>query len=416
MKPNSPRLLTGIDYRISGLGSRSRRRLRILLSLVAISAFGSAWLIREEASAAAEAAALAESMPQSVAAADQATSAAPTSPFAVVSATPDPAPATSAASAMPSVPETLKPASAAVQAAVAAAPTSDEAVVDAITEELEEKPGRKQLTLPAGLKLRSSVVLVVDQNTHEVLAGQNIDAVRPIASLTKLMTALVVTDARQPLDEVLEITREDFDTEKHSYSRLTAGMKFTREEMLILALMSSENRAASALGRNYPGGRAAFIKAMNAKARALGMSRTAFGDSTGLSSRNVSTAQDLAKLVEAAYKVRLIREFSTQTEHTVKPTKRRQLHFVSSNRLVRAKNDWRIGLQKTGFTNEAGRCLVMQATVKGRQIIMVLLDSDGKLTRFADAQRLRQWIESGRNTASAKAQSKSKAKAKAGTS
>lgn len=408
MKPNLSRLLTGIDYRISGLGPRPRRHLRIALSLIAVAAFGSAWLIREEAGAAAADAALPELAAQTVAVADPAVSAAPTSPFAVVSSTPD----ERAVAAAPSVPETLKPSSGAVQAAVAAAPTSDEAVVDAITEELEEKPGRKQLTLPAGLKLRSSVVLVIDQNTHEVLAGQNIDAVRPIASLTKLMTALVVTDAKLPLDEVLEITREDFDTEKHSYSRLTAGMKFTREEMLILALMSSENRAASALGRNYPGGRPAFIKAMNAKARALGMTKTAYGDSTGLSSRNVSTAQDLAKLVEAAYKVRLIREFSTQIEHTVKPNKKRQLHFVSSNRLVRAKNDWRIGLQKTGFTNEAGRCLVMQATVKGRQIIMVLLDSDGKLTRFADAQRLRQWIESGRTTASAKSQSKSKAKAK----
>ena len=214
------------------------------------------------------------------------------------------------------------------------------------------------------LNLKSSVALVADQETQEVLFGKNVDAVLPIASITKLMTALVVLDAQQPMDEILTITSADIDTEKGSHSRLSVGLEFSREDLMLLALMSSENRAASALGRNYPGGRAAFIAAMNRKARALGMNDSFFVDSTGLSSRNVSSAVDLVRLVNASYQSPVIRRFSTQTSHTVHAGKR-VMEFVSSNRLVRYRDDWDIGLQKTGYISEAGRCLVMQAKVHG---------------------------------------------------
>ncbi|KAF7961558.1 peptidase S11 [Cupriavidus sp. UYMU48A] len=241
------------------------------------------------------------------------------------------------------------------------------------------------------LALRSSVALVMDQGTNEVLFQKNPSAVLPIASITKLMTALVVTDARLPMDEVLTITEEDKDTEKHSSSRLRFGTQLTRQELLLLALMSSENRAASALGRNYPGGLPAFVQAMNRKARELGMNDSHFVDSSGLSSSNVSSAMDLVRMVNAAYRNPTIREFSTQTEHEVNVLGRTQ-HYVSTNRLVRGGN-WDIGLQKTGFISEAGQCLVMQARVNGRNVVMVFLDSVGKLSRFADATRVREWLE-----------------------
>lgn len=244
---------------------------------------------------------------------------------------------------------------------------------------------------PDALALRSSVALVVDQNTGEVLFQKNASAVLPIASITKLMTALVVTEAHQPMDELLEITEDDRDFERNTGSRLRYGTMLTREDLLLLALMSSENRAASALGRNYPGGRPAFVVAMNRKARELGMNDTHYVDSNGLSSSNVSSAQDLAKIVMAAYKVPTIRQFTTTTEHTVNANGR-SLHYVNTNRLVRG-GEWDIGLQKTGFINEAGRCLVMQANVHGRNVVMVFLDSAGNLTRFADATRVRNWLE-----------------------
>lgn len=241
------------------------------------------------------------------------------------------------------------------------------------------------------LALRSSVALVMDQNTNEVLFQKNPSAVLPIASITKLMTALVVTDARLPMDEVLTISEDDKDTEKHSSSRLRFGTQLTRQELLLLALMSSENRAASALGRNYPGGLPAFVQAMNRKARELGMNDSHFVDSSGLSSSNVSSAMDLVRMVNAAYRNPTIREYSTQTEHEVNVLGRTQ-HYVSTNRLVRGGN-WDIGLQKTGFISEAGQCLVMQAKVNGRNVVMVFLDSVGKLSRFADATRVRDWLE-----------------------
>lgn len=240
------------------------------------------------------------------------------------------------------------------------------------------------------LDLKSSVALVLDQDTEEVLFSKNSQAVLPIASLTKLMTALVVIEARQPLDEMLTITREDIDTEKGSRSRLAVGTRLSREEMLHLALMSSENRAANALGRHYPGGLGPFVAAMNRKARELGMHDTRFVEPTGLSSRNQSSARDLAVLVKATYDVPLIRELSTSPEYQVVVGKR-QLQYRNTNGLV-FNPSWEIGLQKTGYISEAGRCLVMQAELAGRKLIMVFLDSAGRFSRLGDAERVRRWL------------------------
>jgi len=242
------------------------------------------------------------------------------------------------------------------------------------------------------LKLKSSVALVLDQDTNEVLFAKNSQAVLPIASITKLMTALVVVEAGQSMEEKLSITEEDIDSEKGTRSRLTVGATLTRGEMMHLALMSSENRAANALGRNYPGGLATFVAAMNRKAQSLGMTDTHYVEPTGLSSRNQSSAKDLAALVKVAHEVPLLRELSTSKEYQI-ALGRRQLQFHSTNALV-SNPAWDIGLQKTGFINEAGRCLVMQAQMAGRKLIMVFLDSTGKYTRIADAERVRKWVSS----------------------
>ncbi len=243
------------------------------------------------------------------------------------------------------------------------------------------------------LDLKSSVALVMDQDTNEILLSKNTQAVLPIASITKLMTALVVVEGGQSLDEKITITEEDRDTEKGTGSRLAPGTTLTRAEMLHLALMSSENRAANALGRNYPGGLTAFVAAMNQKAQALGMTDTHYVEPTGLSSRNQSSAKDLAALVKVAHEVPLLREYSTTRDATV-ALGRRQVAFHNTNGLVRS-GSWDIGLQKTGFINEAGRCLVMQASLAGRKLIMVLLDSTGKYSRIGDAERIRKWLTNG---------------------
>lgn len=240
------------------------------------------------------------------------------------------------------------------------------------------------------LALKSSVALVVDQETNEVLFSKNPSAVLPIASITKLMTGLVVSEAQLPLDEVLTITQDDIDTEKGSRSRLAVGTQLTRGEMMHLALMSSENRAANALGRHYPGGLEAFVGAMNRKAQALGMHDTRYVEPTGLSSKNQSSAQDLAVLVKEAYRVPLLRELSTSQEALVQ-VGRRTVQFHTTNGLVRSPQ-WDIGIQKTGYISEAGRCLVMQAQMAGRKLIMVLLDSAGKYSRIGDAERIRKWV------------------------
>lgn len=241
------------------------------------------------------------------------------------------------------------------------------------------------------LALKSNAAFVIDQQTSQVLFEKNASVALPIASLTKLMTALVVVEARQDLEEELEVTADDIDREKNSSSRLRVGSQMSRGDMLHIALMSSENRAASALGRYYPGGLPAFVGAMNAKARMLGMKDTYFVDSTGLSSRNVSSARDLARLVVAAYQHPIIRDFSTDPRYAVN-NGRYQLNYMNSNRLVLNSN-WDIGLQKTGYIAEAGRCLVMQARIDGRPVVMIFLDSKGKDSRLADAGRIRKWLE-----------------------
>lgn len=240
-------------------------------------------------------------------------------------------------------------------------------------------------------QIRSAAVLVMDQETGEILLSQNSENVAPIASLTKLMTALVTLEAGLDLDEKIKITNDDIDTLKGTGSRLRVGSVFTRDDLLKLALMSSENRAASALGRSFPGGVSAFVNAMNAKASEIGMLHTRFVEPTGLSSANVSSAEDLAKLVRATHDVPLIREYSTMTRHEVR-IKGRPAQFVNTNALVRA-GQWDIGLSKTGFIREAGRCLVMQAKFNARSVIIVLLDSFGKYTRVADAKRIRAWLD-----------------------
>lgn len=246
------------------------------------------------------------------------------------------------------------------------------------------------------LGLKSNAAVVIDQNSSQVLFEKNATVSLPIASLTKLMTATIVVEAQQDMDEVLEITTDDIDREKNSSSRLRVGSRMTRANMLHIALMSSENRAASALGRNYPGGLPAFVAAMNAKARELGMHDTHYVDSTGLSSRNVASARDLAKLVIAAHRYPIIREYSTDGKYAVNAGGY-VLQYMNSNRLVMNSN-WDIGLQKTGYINEAGRCLVMQARIDERPVVMVFLDSKGKDSRLADAARIRRWLESAKPT------------------
>jgi len=242
------------------------------------------------------------------------------------------------------------------------------------------------------LILKSSSALVVEQDGQEVLYAKNVDAVVPIASITKLMTAKVVLDAGLPLDEPIAISSADIDALKHTRSRLKVGTVLTRADLLKLALMASENRAAAALARSYPGGTTAFVAAMNQKAIELGMWRTRFVDGTGLSSDNVSTAQDLVRLVRGAYRHELIREYSTEASHTVELANGRRLKYSNSNRLVRNAG-WDIGLSKTGYISEAGRCLVLQAKIATTPVIIVLLDSWGKLTRIGDANRIKKWIE-----------------------
>ena len=246
----------------------------------------------------------------------------------------------------------------------------------------------------AGLRLASSKAMIVNQDSGEILYAKGIDIASPIASLTKLMTAMVVLDARLDMDEKLHVTREDIDTLKGTSSRMPIGATLPRSEMLQLALMASENRAASALGRHYPGGVEAFVAAMNAKALQLGMLHSRFADPTGLNSANVSTAEDLVKMVRAAYQYPEIRHVSTSASYSVPVNgTRAPLQYVNSNVLVR-NSDWVIGLSKTGYINEAGRCLVMQAEVGGQPLIIVLLDSFSKNARVGDAQKIRKWIES----------------------
>jgi D-alanyl-D-alanine endopeptidase (penicillin-binding protein 7) len=241
------------------------------------------------------------------------------------------------------------------------------------------------------LDLKSSAALVLDQSNAEVLFEKNANVALPIASITKLMTGLVVIQARQDMDEMLKVTDDDIDREKFTSSRLKIGSELSRSDMLHIALMSSENRAASALGRNYPGGLPAFVASMNAKAKLLGMNDTHYVDSSGLSKLNVASARDLGRLVMAAHNEPLLRKYSTDQKTIVEPNGV-PMRYGTTNRLIN-NPDWDIGLQKTGFINEAGRCLVMQAKIEGRAVIMVFLDSKGTQARAADAGRIRKWLE-----------------------
>jgi D-alanyl-D-alanine endopeptidase (penicillin-binding protein 7) len=241
------------------------------------------------------------------------------------------------------------------------------------------------------LGLHSSVALVVDQDTQEVLYSKNDHVVLPIASLTKLMTGLVIAEANLPMDERIRITQADVDTEKGSSSRLAVGTELSRGDLMHLSLMSSENRAAHALGRTFPGGMDLFISRMNQRARSLGMTDTRYVEPTGLSSQNQSSANDLAVLAAKAYNEPMLRELSTSQGREV-AVGRKTLQYNNTNGLIK-NPQWDIGLQKTGYISEAGRCLVMQAQVAGRKLIMVFLDSTGKFSRMGDAERVRKWLE-----------------------
>jgi D-alanyl-D-alanine endopeptidase (penicillin-binding protein 7) len=245
---------------------------------------------------------------------------------------------------------------------------------------------------PAGQPdLRSSAVFVLDEGSSKVLLSRQAEVAAPIASITKLMTALVVLDGHQSLDEVLEISEQDREHGRGAYSRLMVGTRLTRGDLLHVALMSSENRAAHTLGRNYPGGLPAFVAAMNAKAHVLGMTGAHFVDPTGLSSDNMASPADLSKLVIAASHETMIQQYSTDQAHSVR-VGRRTLEFHNTDQLVRSPA-WNIIVQKTGYITEAGRCLVIKAMIRGREIVIVLLDSFGRYTRVADAQRIRKWLE-----------------------
>lgn len=242
------------------------------------------------------------------------------------------------------------------------------------------------------LQVASSKALIVNQDTGETIFAKGTNILTPIASVTKLMTAMVMLDAKLPMNEILTVTDEDVDYLKSSSSRLPVGTRLSRLEMLQLALMASENRAAAALGRNYPGGKGAFVRAMNTKAIELGMSSSHFADPTGLDSNNMSTAEDLVRMVKAAYEYIDIKRVTTTANYEVYLNSRGPVNFKNTNGLVREGN-WEIGLSKTGYISEAGRCLVMQATIAGQPMIIVLLDSNGKFTRIGDANRIRKWIE-----------------------
>jgi serine-type D-Ala-D-Ala endopeptidase (penicillin-binding protein 7) len=248
------------------------------------------------------------------------------------------------------------------------------------------------LEMSAPGHLRSASVLVQDAASGETLYAKNQSAVLPIASITKLMTAIVILDAGVDLKQRVIISGDDADQIKGTRSRLRAGTALTRDEMLLLALMSSENRAAAALGRTYPGGVEVFVAAMNAKAIELGMNDTRFVDPTGLSSANVSSARDLARLVTKAHEYPLIREYSTRTSAVVSAFSGRSLGFRNTNGLVRG-GQWDIGLSKTGYISEAGRCLVMRVKMASRELNVILLDSWGRLSRIGDANRIRKWLE-----------------------
>ena len=286
----------------------------------------------------------------------------------------------------------------ATPAAARGAPAAAEALTRGATGDVKLKRTKRarahRSRAPTMTALRSSAILILDPITRQVLYQKNAQMVMPIASVTKLMTALVVIEAGQAMGELLTVTDADVDRLKYSSSRLRIGTRLTRAALLHIALMSSENRAASALGRHYPGGSARLVMAMNARARALGMRDSRFVEPTGLSSANVATPADLARLVLAAQQQALIRAYSTDPDHTIAQGRARTV-YRNSNRLI-ASAGWDIGMQKTGYISEAGRCMVLHAVVKGRAVIMVFLDAHGKFSRARDANQVRSWLVSNR--------------------
>ena len=251
---------------------------------------------------------------------------------------------------------------------------------------IRENAGRVNLTL------RSHAALVFDERDNEVIMERNTQQVMPVASLSKLMTAMVILDADLDMDEVITISKEDKDRIRYSKSRLKKGMKFTRRDLLLIALAASENRAALALARTYPGSTAAFVKAMNDKAHALGLTKTQYSDPAGLRNENVSTAQELMQIVKEASEYPVIREFTTTTRQSIIDLKsKREITFINTNRLVN-KDTWPIYLSKTGYTSDAGNCLVMQTQINDRPVIIVLLESWGKLSKYGDSNRIRKWL------------------------
>jgi D-alanyl-D-alanine endopeptidase (penicillin-binding protein 7) len=274
-----------------------------------------------------------------------------------------------------------------VHSLLAQAVTNDEAPL-----KQNDKQANAVIKHPSSPKLRSLIALIYDEQGKLALYTKNADTIAPIASISKLMTAMVVLDAHLPMDEDIRISTQDMDTLKGSHSRMRPGMTLTRGELLKLALMSSENRAAAALARTYPGGTTAAVAKMNAKAHELGMKDTRFLDPTGLNSGNVSTAQDLVKMVLAAQGYEPIHKATTSSFHLVEQSGYRPLMYVNTNPLVR-NTSWNIGVSKTGYINEAGRCLVMKATIKQHPVVIVLLDSQGKSTRIGDANRIKKWME-----------------------
>ncbi len=257
----------------------------------------------------------------------------------------------------------------------------------------DQSPAHPKAHKVPPLKLRSNIALIFDEQTRQPLYHKNSETIVPIASITKLMTAMVTLDAHLPMEQEVNVTEDDLNRIRRTKSRLRVGMTLTRSELLRLALMASENRAALALARSYPGGPQAMVAAMNSKARVLGMQNTRFFDPTGLDSDNVSTAQDLVKMVAAASYYPLIHQYTTSTSHSVEGLSGRIMRFSNTNPLVRNAS-WDIGVSKTGYISEAGLCLVMQAIIKKRPVIIVLLDSWGKHTRVGDANRIKKWMES----------------------
>ena len=260
--------------------------------------------------------------------------------------------------------------------------------------------GTPDLTKDSVPNLLSHAAMVFDPLTGRALYAKNADAPMPIASITKLMTAMVVLEGKQSMDEPVAIDSADIDTIKGSRSRLPVGSAFRREDLLRIALMASDNRAAAALGRTYPGGTTAFVEAMNAKSKQIGLQNARFVDPTGLAPTNVASPQDLALLVAEASNFPQIREYSTTPElHVTLPNSKRPMGFNNTNGLVRASSGWDIGLSKTGYINEAGKCLVMHATIANNPVVIVLLDSWGKLTRQGDANRIKKWLENSKQLA-----------------